>query len=121
METGNPKNYCLIKEDERMNKTKNLKLTATKDGWTVKGRKRKHNFYTNILDIILEEMTLSITFDKTFKRLVAALRDMKVGDTLTLNIHHDRIPQGELSFREYLIYMTDLARDKGGKNESTST
>ena len=100
-----------------MNKTKNLKLTATKDGWTVKGRKRKHNFYTNILNIILEEMNLYITCDITFKKLTTALHDMEVGDTLTLAIHHDKIPQDGHSFREYLIYMADLARDKGEKNE----
>jgi len=100
-----------------MNKIKNLKIIATKDGWTVKGRERKRNFYTNILDIILEEMTLYITCDKTFKRLTTALHDIKVGDTLTLAIHHDRIPQDGRSFKEYLIYMADLARDKEGKNE----
>ena len=104
-----------------MNKTKILKFTATKDGWIVKGRKRKHDFYTNILNIILEEMTLYITCDETFKRLTTVLHSMKVGDTLTLTIHHDRIPQDGLSFKEYLIYMANLARDKGGKNESTST
>ena len=99
-----------------MNKT--IKLTATENGWTVKGRKRKHNFYTNILDIILEEMTLYITCDETFKRLTTVLHSMKVGDTLTLMIHHDKIPQGGCSFKEYLIHMADLARDKGGENET---